>query len=72
MDSKDDEVDVAGSLGADDSSKTFRCRFYENQYPEINEVVMVNVTQVGEHGAYVTLTEYDNIDVCITTMSNYL
>jgi translation initiation factor 2 subunit 1 len=39
-----------------------RCRFYENQYPEPEEVVMVNVTSIGEMGAYVTLTEYDNID----------
>jgi translation initiation factor 2 subunit 1 len=39
-----------------------RCRFYENQYPEPEEVVMVNVTSIGEMGAYVTLTEYDNIE----------
>ena len=39
-----------------------RCRFYENQYPEPEEVVMVNVTEIGEMGAYVTLLEYDNIE----------
>lgn len=40
-----------------------RCRFYENQYPEPEEVVMVNVTEIGDMGAYVTLLEYDNIEV---------
>lgn len=40
----------------------FRCRFYENQFPEPEEVVMVNVTQIGEMGAYVTLLEYNDIE----------
>jgi len=39
-----------------------RCRFYENQFPEPEEVVMVNVTEIGEMGAYVTLLEYDDIE----------
>lgn len=39
-----------------------RCRFYENKFPEPEEVVMVNVTEIGEMGAYVTLLEYDNIE----------
>ena len=38
------------------------CRFYENQYPQIEEVVMVNVRTIAEMGAYVTLLEYDNIE----------
>ena len=42
-----------------------RCRLYENRYPEAEEVVMVNVTEIGEMGAYVTLLEYDNIEVRI-------
>lgn len=39
-----------------------RCRFYENVFPEPEEVVVVNVTEIGEMGAYVTLLEYDNIE----------
>ena len=39
-----------------------RCRYYENQFPEPEEVVIVNVTQIGEMGAYVTLLEYDDIE----------
>lgn len=43
-------------------AESLRCRFYENQYPEADEVVVVNVTDIGEMGAYVTLLEYDNIE----------
>lgn len=39
-----------------------RCRFYESRLPKPDEVVMVNVTEVTELGAYVTLLEYDNIE----------
>ncbi|CDK27693.1 unnamed protein product [Kuraishia capsulata CBS 1993] len=41
---------------------TSNCRFYENKYPEVEEVVMVNVQQIAEMGAYVKLLEYDNIE----------
>lgn len=45
-----------------EETSDLRCRFYENQFPEPEEVVMVNVTQIGEMGAYVTLLEYDDIE----------
>ena len=41
---------------------TTHCRFYENKFPEVEEVVMVNVLQIAEMGAYVKLLEYDNIE----------
>ncbi|AMD19256.1 HBR355Wp [Eremothecium sinecaudum] len=41
---------------------TSNCRFYENKYPEVDDVVMVNVQQIAEMGAYVKLLEYDNIE----------
>lgn len=34
------------------------CRFYENEFPEAEEVVMVNVTEISEMGANVQLLEY--------------
>jgi len=37
------------------------CRFYEQKFPEIDDVVMVNVSQIAEMGAYVHLLEYENI-----------
>jgi len=38
------------------------CRMYENRFPEVDEVVMVNVRSIAEVGAYVQLLEYDNIE----------
>lgn len=41
---------------------TSNCRYYESKYPEVDDVVMVNVQQIAEMGAYVKLLEYDNIE----------
>ncbi|OWF42154.1 eukaryotic translation initiation factor 2 subunit 1-like [Mizuhopecten yessoensis] len=38
------------------------CRFYSNKYPEMEDVVMVNVQSIAEMGAYVHLLEYNNIE----------
>ena len=56
----DNEEVIRVKRGADDYS--LECRFYENQYPDTDEVIMVNVADIGEMGAYVTLLEYDNIE----------
>ncbi|KAJ1451544.1 eukaryotic translation initiation factor 2 alpha subunit-domain-containing protein [Pelagophyceae sp. CCMP2097] len=45
-----------------DTSKRLECRFYEDNYPEIESLVMVNVRNIAEMGAYVTLLEYNNIE----------
>jgi len=37
-------------------------RFYERKYPEIDDLVMVQVKRVAEMGAYVHLLEYNNIE----------
>lgn len=37
-------------------------RFYEAKYPEIDDLVMVQVKRVAEMGAYVQLLEYNNIE----------
>jgi translation initiation factor 2 subunit 1 len=37
-------------------------RFYKERYPEVDEVVMVNVKRIAEMGAYVHLLEYNNIE----------
>ncbi|KAK4686539.1 translation initiation factor 2 subunit 1, partial [Tremellales sp. Uapishka_1] len=37
-------------------------RFYENKYPEVDQLVMVQVHQIADMGAYVKLLEYDNIE----------
>lgn len=47
-------------LGED--HKNLDCRFYENLFPEIESVVMVNVRNIADMGAYVSLLEYNNIE----------
>jgi translation initiation factor 2 subunit 1 len=42
--------------------KNLECRFYENPFPEIESVVMVNVRNIADMGAYVSLMEYNNIE----------
>lgn len=38
------------------------CRFYKEKFPEVEDVVMVNVRSIAEMGAYVHLLEYNNIE----------
>ena len=40
----------------------FRCRFYEEEYPETESVVVVQVNEIKTMGAYVSLLEYDNVE----------
>lgn len=47
---------------AGDDHKNLDCRFYENPFPEIESVVMVNVRNIADMGAYVSLMEYNNIE----------
>lgn len=44
------------------STMVLTCRFYKNKYPEVEDVVMVNVRSIAEMGAYVHLLEYNNIE----------
>ncbi|CEQ39334.1 SPOSA6832_00860, partial [Sporobolomyces salmonicolor] len=37
-------------------------RYYADRFPEVDELVMVQVKQIQEMGAYVKLLEYDNIE----------
>lgn len=39
-----------------------RCRFYEPEFPKVEDVVIVQVNQIAEMGAYVSLLEYDGIE----------
>lgn len=47
-------------LGKD--KKNLECRFYENEFPEIDTPIMVNVRNIADMGAYVSLLEYNNIE----------
>lgn len=37
-------------------------RMYESKYPEVDDVVMVQVKSIAEMGAYVALLEYNGIE----------
>ncbi|GHP04894.1 eukaryotic translation initiation factor 2A [Pycnococcus provasolii] len=39
-----------------------QCRMYENKFPDIDDVVMIQVKSIAEMGAYVQLLEYNNIE----------
>jgi len=42
--------------------KNLECRFFENEFPDVESLVMVNVRNIQEMGAYVSLLEYNNIE----------
>jgi len=46
----------------DDSVSPYKCRYYEDKYPKVDQLVMVNVVNVETLGAYVQLLEYDDIE----------
>ena len=49
-----------------------QCRYYENKFPELEDLVMVNVRNIQEMGAYVHLLEYNNIEGSALTLIRIL
>lgn len=43
-------------------SKDGNCRMFEKKYPDVDDLVVVNVKSIAEMGAYVSLLEYNNIE----------
>jgi len=41
---------------------SMKCRFYENKFPEVDELVVVRVVNIESIGAYVHLLEYNNAE----------
>ena len=59
----DDEVGEGDDVQAEQrGAYHINCRMYENEFPEIDDVVMVRVRSIAEMGAYVALLEYNNIE----------
>ena len=46
---------IADNTEEDDPSSSTTMRYYEQKYPEVDELVMVQVRQIAEMGAYVKL-----------------
>ena len=61
------ELDEHGNTIGEDydlnSSRALKkFRMYESEFPEIDELVMVQVRSIADMGAYVSLLEYNNIE----------
>eukprot|EP01119_Soliformovum_irregulare_P002928 TRINITY_DN1318_c0_g1_i4.p1 TRINITY_DN1318_c0_g1~~TRINITY_DN1318_c0_g1_i4.p1 ORF type:complete len:333 (-),score=116.07 TRINITY_DN1318_c0_g1_i4:110-1108(-) len=46
----------------EETSFRMNCRMYEQQYPEVDDYVIVEVRSIEEMGAYVALKEYNDIE----------
>eukprot|EP00696_Hemimastix_kukwesjijk_P006766 gnl/Hemi2/18580_TR6142_c0_g1_i1.p1 gnl/Hemi2/18580_TR6142_c0_g1~~gnl/Hemi2/18580_TR6142_c0_g1_i1.p1 ORF type:complete len:334 (-),score=110.39 gnl/Hemi2/18580_TR6142_c0_g1_i1:225-1226(-) len=44
------------------SGPNLSCRMYEERFPEVDQLVMVNVRSIAEMGAYVCLLEYNEME----------
>merc|ERR1711998_610040 len=44
------------------SSVNLNCRMYQQRFPKVEDVVIVQVRSIAEMGAYVSLLEYGNIE----------
>jgi translation initiation factor 2 subunit 1 len=60
--SDDPELNGGFRLYLTDDHKNLDSRFYQEKYPEIESVVMVNVRNIADMGAYVSLLEYGNVE----------
>merc|ERR1719410_1672101 len=58
----DDEEEHAMRIYSGDDKKNLECRFYEQQYPDLESLVVVTVRHIADMGAYVSLLEYNNIE----------
>ncbi len=54
-----EEVDVTDKETA---STVVNCRMYEQKYPKVDDLVVVEVKSIEEMGAYVALKEYNDIE----------
>jgi len=59
---EEQEVDSRFRVYLQKDKKNLTCRFYKNKFPEIESLVMVNVRNIADMGAYVSLLEYNNIE----------
>ena len=44
------------------AANNLNCRMYRDKFPAVDSIVMVNVRQIAEIGAYVHLLEYSNVE----------
>eukprot|EP00005_Dracoamoeba_jomungandri_P001153 CAMPEP_0174259434 /NCGR_PEP_ID=MMETSP0439-20130205/8257_1 /TAXON_ID=0 /ORGANISM="Stereomyxa ramosa, Strain Chinc5" /LENGTH=297 /DNA_ID=CAMNT_0015343321 /DNA_START=58 /DNA_END=951 /DNA_ORIENTATION=- len=61
MDASTDKKEKLGleTASIDKKEKIGTCRYYANEYPEVDDLVMVRVNTISEIGAWVSLLEFD-------------
>ncbi|KAI8593414.1 eukaryotic translation initiation factor 2 alpha subunit-domain-containing protein [Geranomyces variabilis] len=52
----------SAAAALDERQSRLQCRMYEQKFPEVDQLVMANVRQIADMGAYVQLLEYNNIE----------
>eukprot|EP01084_Bolivina_argentea_P131247 231684_1 len=52
----------SGSSTSYDTNKSLNCRMYEEEYPEVDGLVVVQVKSIVDMGAYCSLLEYNGIE----------
>ena len=62
MEAKEEGSDNEKEAPAETKDPKFRCRYYESEFPETNDVVMVRYKEAQEHNAKVDLLEYNNME----------
>lgn len=72
-----EEGEPRTKLEKDDEKEHFtvaNCRMYEGKYPEVDDLVVVEVKSIEEMGAYVALKEYNDIEgmILLSELSRYI
>jgi translation initiation factor 2 subunit 1 len=54
------QAEATGAPLSDIARRVGKCRMYEAEYPDIDDLVMVRVNRINEIGAFVSLLEYND------------
>lgn len=57
-----EHVQTTDIAGDETFTATPGCRYYEERFPEVEQLVMVTVNSIAEMGAYVSLLEYGGLE----------
>jgi len=60
--SEKERIDNVSDEDEREDDESLCCRYYRNEFPEENELVVVKIRDVHDTGAYVNLLEYNEIE----------
>eukprot|EP01083_Nonionella_stella_P283383 964520_1 len=58
----DSDSNNSGGVTSYENNKTLMCRMYAKEYPEVDDLVVVQVKSIVDMGAYCSLLEYNGIE----------